>query len=355
MNTQPVPLAKELEPDATESTTESSQNSETKVHFGQELGDFLAAAEESYAQAGDLEKAAEIRQAKEQLTKPNLHSAALAEVYIYAQAWEAEMKMQELLREQGQKDETERASENYYGSRRIFMENSQAIFPYIPEIARENIGSELKGMENLLVTSCPDVNLSRLASVRIRERTTGLEEKLASNLGEVLNLVDDISAAVSLSVEEALKTHAREMTVEFQAQLNICVMEMYRLQLLRDNLEKDIRRGQSAAPEPAEVTPVETVATAEKKSPLDIKKEAEENWVRLKLSEQFKMSLDDWIDQGLARDPDIETFGNDLDKWRAFDTAMRDLRYWYQDFSPEEKPTHRGELMEKLNNVFIQF
>lgn len=197
-----------LEPE-TDEQTESQSRPEMKVHFGQELGDFLAAAEESYTQAGDLEKAAEIRQAKEQLTKPNLHSAALAEVYIYAQAWEAEMKMQELLREQGQKDEIERASENYYGSRRIFMENSQAVFPYIPEIARENIVSELKGMENLLVTSCPDVNLSRLASARIGERATGLEEKLASNSGEVLNLVDDISAAVSLSVEEALKTHAK--------------------------------------------------------------------------------------------------------------------------------------------------
>jgi len=222
----------------------------TKINFPRELADFLIVLEQVYASSNDSDKTAEIRQAREKMTEPNMYSAAIGEVYVFAISWQDAMKAKASLRVSDAllSPEEEKAMENYYGARAIFIKSCQVIFPVIAEIPMENIGPDLQEMESLLSVSCPAMPglQLRLSEIRLSSRTSEFDKLLEHDPMLGIDVGDQISLAVSQSIREGLRNQAKDkFTIEFLAQLNVCILQMYRLELLRDALEKEMSRADS--------------------------------------------------------------------------------------------------------------
>ena len=65
-----------------------------------------------------------------------------------------------------------------------------------------------------------------------------IEEGGAQELFVIMRFYLHIKEAI---IEEGLRNQAKSsFTIEFLAQLNVCILQMYRLELLRDSLEKNI-------------------------------------------------------------------------------------------------------------------
>lgn len=347
MNTTSTADPAELEPDSDQNNTEAAQSPEEKVRFGPELSDFLAATEQMYQEMGKPDKAAEIKMAADQLGEPKMHSAAIAEVYLYATAWQSQLRMAQEVTGDDQ------SLKEYYDSRQIFMENCTAVFPYPQEISRENIGPAVRAMEDLLVTSCPSLTLlaGRLKPIRIDEKADRLENDPVATLA----IIDDISSAVSISIEGALakESAAGSLTPELQGQLNLCVREMYRLELLRNILEKEVSRAQRNG---EEVKPAEAADLGKERSLQELKEKVEGHYKRIGLDRQFGISLDEWMAEELRHDANFDTFGeDDLGKWRRFERGIDGVREWLTNLNPGEKPNRYKELLEKLDKELSGF
>lgn len=310
MNAAPVmdPAEREpMGPPPTEFTNHTEQ-----AEYSPELAEFLAALSQSYAESGDKQKAAELSQAEKELGTQN--AAALAEVYLFSSGWELAT---ESMSRQGNVEpaEIDAAAEKFSQSRRIFMEGCAAAYPYIPQIPRETVSPSAQ---------------------------------------EALDHVDKATSDLAVRLETSI---AKGGT----AQLNIDVMEIYRLQILRDQLEIELRRagGREAKEEVAEQPPTLSAPQAENLQANEaLRREVEGHYQRLGLQDEFGLTFDQWVTDDLRKSPDYKLFGeepDDLEKWRGLERGIDEVRDWLVALKPEEKPTRYRELLEKLKGVLSQY
>jgi hypothetical protein len=305
------PMARpgELEPAPDIATTELDRTPE-QVEYTLQLGEFLAFSSQYYTEAGDAQKAAEFNRASESLSNQNA-VPALAELYLYCSS--LELQIQNLER-RGNADpaQLEAEADKFDYFRGIFIDNCRRAYPDIPMIGRETVDpSPAKAIDG----------------------------------------VDRASNDLVVRLAETLAKDAPR-------QLNVDVMELYRLQVLRDRLEIEIRKGGEqpmeavTAPELADSAPI---SPEENEADEDLHQKVEAGYQRLKLADAFKITLDQWMADDLRDSPLPHIYGDEpenLKKWRTLDTGLDDIRKWHDELKPEEKADSRHHLLKKLDHLF---
>lgn len=240
----------------------------------------------------------------------------VTEAFTEMRAWQMEMKR-----------DPENATDNFFGSKRKFMESCRTIYP-IEVIDASQAGIEIEKSRQELESLNEIPNLQ----VELAKKARNIRLEQVTDPLELIWEIDRIVEPTSRVVNEYIQKYPG-LDFEAESQLDKCFREIYRLEILRETLEstlseeekKDLISGQ-------EGSDIETKESPEA-SEMRVEEEVEANWDRL-LKEQFKMSLDEWIREGMPGDIDWTMFGSNTEKSEKLHNGMNDIK---QDFHDDDR------------------
>ncbi len=245
----------------------------------------------------------------------------VTKTFIEMRAWQQEMQQN-----------AANATENFLGSKKNFMESCRMVYP-IEIVDPAQAGTQITQSRERLEALDQIPNLStELAKFAQNIRLEQVKEPLKL-IFEINKIVEPASRTLAKYIEEN-----PGFDFETESQLDKCFHEIYRLELLRNDLEnrlipeekKALSEGKEIAEKPVgglEPAPGESIEEFEDRITI----EAEVNWDRV-LKEQLHLSLDEWFLQNMPGDPDWTMFGQDTEKEQRLHNGMNEIKEdWRED------------------------
>lgn len=267
----------------------------------------------------------------------------VTKTFTEMRAWQQEMKR-----------DPENATNSFYGSKRQFMESCRNVYP-IEVVDSNQAGTQItKSREKLEELDLIPNLTAELAKVARDIRLEQVKEPLKL-IREIDKIVEPASRTLQKYVEEN-----PGFDFESESQMDMCFHELYRLELLRNELEnrltpeekKALAEGKEVAKKPTggtEPAPGESEQEFQER----INSELEANWDRL-LKEQLHISVDEWFEDNMPGDPDWTMFGQDTEKWQRLHNGLAEIRNDYRE-DDRIKSDKDSEYKIKLNELLRTF
>jgi len=282
---------------------------ESNPKFGKDLKNFLAELEAGYSDSlseKDKKRAGRIRKAQEGLNLPEEGtegvdtaetSKALAEVFYNMQAWKYDLARQS--KQEIYEGAKTTAESHYYQSKKVFMQSCKELYPGVT-VSKALAGSEIIQIERQLASlnQIPQLQQYLAEKPGLEGLAESTNDKLEKNPQQLISDLENVMMAIGISIEKALQAKEGDLTPEAQKQLDTCVREMYKFQLLIDQLKGAHKAAEVNAKVPTKEAkpeligkPIEQMTTEEKQA---LAKNIEIQWQNL--GENFS-SIKEFLDK----------------------------------------------------------